>query len=154
MKNKIIASILIIAGFFGFVKIVKDYAGRQSCVHIYVDYGVLKQNKVVSECVPVDGRMNALTILKHGGFNLEGTQKYGLQVVCRVDGLPSKEQESCLKMPPENAYWALLVKKQLSVLDTNAKWGWAQDGVAKLILTKGDSVGLVFVKNGKFKWPN
>lgn len=152
MKNKLFISILVITGFWGFLSIV-DKPNNQ-CVNVYIDFGSLDNNKKVIGCIAVDQKETALTILEKTGVKLDGTEKYGLQVVCRVDGLPGPKKESCATMPPENAYWAVIVKNKSSVIDPIKKWGWADKGVSELYLKSGDSVGLVFTENGKVKWPD
>ena len=153
MKNKIILSLIVVMAFGGMVNFFKHYK-ETPCVNIYVDFGSLDHNKKISECVPAESKIKALNVLKRGKIDVNGTQRYGLQVVCRVNGLPDGRQEKGLKMPPESAYWAVLVKKSTSVLDPMPKWGWADKGVSSLYLNPGESIGLVFSKNGKFKWPN
>jgi hypothetical protein len=44
--------------------------------------------------------------MENAGFTPEGTQRYGLAFVCRINDLPSSAQQDCVNTPPANAYWA------------------------------------------------
>jgi hypothetical protein len=149
MKSKIILSLIIVAGALGFTNL----SNSSDCVNIYIDYASLDKDKKVINCIPSDNAF-AIDILRDGGINLEGTDRYGLDVVCRVKGLPDPQIENCKDMPAENAYWAIIVKEKFSLINLFPRWGWAQLGVSDLELNAGDSLGLVFVKDGELKWPD
>ncbi len=149
MKSKIILSLIIIAGVLGFTNI----SNNLDCVNIYVDYASLNKDKKVINCIPTD-KAYAIDILRDGGIKLDGTDRYGLDVVCRVEELPGPEIEDCKNMPAENAYWAIIVKEKFSLINLFPRWGWAQLGVSDLELNAGDSLGLVFVKDGELRWPD
>ena len=146
MKNRLFLSLILIAGALGFTSLSND----SQCINLYIDYGSLNQDKKVISCIPSD----AIDVLREGGIAVEGTDRYGLDVVCRVEGLPGPDIEQCKNMPPENAYWAIIVKDKFSLINLFPKWGWAQLGVTNLELNQGDSLGLVFVKDGDLKWPD
>ena len=150
-KSRLILSIILLLGAF----VVAVATGKPACTHVYVDYGSLK-NQVIQSCVSTVETENALSVVLAAGFDIAGTDKYGLGVVCRVNGLPDKSHESCAKMPSEKAYWALLVKRRAIIpnpFDVNSKWNWAPVGIMDLKVKPGDSVGLVFANNGKVKFP-
>lgn len=151
MKNRLIV-IAVLTFIFGGVYAYSSNAS-EDCVTLHVDFGQL-DNHIISKCLPASNNTPANDILKNGKIDLEGTGKYGLLVVCRVNGLPTKETESCEVMPSEKAYWAIIVKERFSAINLFPKWGWAQVGVADLRLNPGDSLGLVFVKDGELKWPD
>lgn len=151
MKNRLIV-IAVLTFIFGGVYAYSSNAS-EDCVNLHVDFGQLDNHKI-SKCLPASNNTPANDILKNGKIDLEGTGKYGLLVVCRVNGLPTKETESCEVMPSEKAYWAIIVKERFSAINLFPKWGWAQVGVADLRLNPGDSLGLVFVKDGELKWPD
>lgn len=137
------------------------------CVQVRVDFGQLRNNRVIDTCVPAAASVTAAAALGSAGVQLEGTGKYGLQVVCRVDGLPSAVTpinvaghegytERCLDMPAEFAYWSVLVKRRatmLNQLDLSTKWGWASVGIQELQLEPGDSLALVFTENDNVRFP-
>jgi len=150
MKNKLVASFLVIGlAFLGFSYLEKASA---NCVNLYIDYGLLDNSTKIEQCIKVSTETNALEILKTAGYTVEGTQKYGDAVVCRLNGLPDKSAETCEVMPPENAFWAVIVKEKKLLLLFD-EWGWAQTGINEIQLSKGDSLGLVFSTNGDLKWP-
>ena len=149
MKSKIVLSLIIIAGALGFTSLSND----SECVNVYVDYASLNKDKKVISCIPAD-KAYAIDILRDGGISIEGTDRYGLDVVCRVERLPAPEIEDCKNMPAENAYWAIIVKEKFSLINLFPRWGWAQLGVSDLELNAGDSLGLVFVKDGELRWPD
>jgi hypothetical protein len=129
----------------------------ENCVNLYIDFSVLQEDGTrVLSCINVDKPTSALQVLKNAKIDTEGTQKYGDAVLCRVMGLPNKSQESCVKMPSEKAYWAVLVKRKQLIpnpFDINGKWNWATTGINEVQLSPGDSLGLVFADNGKVSFP-
>jgi len=148
---------LIIGGVLAFIAgaYVTD---RQNvdCVTVYVDYGPLGSGTKSTACIPANGKINAIDLLSNAGIKLEGTQKYGNAVVCRVNELPDSSMEQCLDMPPAEAYWAVLVKDYEIIpfpFDTAGEWGWAQTGINEIYLNPGDSIGLVFANEGEVKFP-
>ena len=150
MKNRLISSFLVIGlAYFGFSYLDNSHP---SCVNLYVDFGSLNDETKIEQCVQVSGEVNALEMLRSAGYTTEGTSKYGDAVVCRLNGLPDKSVESCEVMPPENAYWAVIIKEKKPLLFFN-EWGWAQTGINNIYLSSGDSLGLVFSTNGDLKWP-
>ena len=150
MKNRLIISVVVIVlAFFGLSYVTKS---DTNCVNLYVDFGSLNAETKVEQCIEVSTETNALQLLKTAGYTTEGTQKYGDAVVCRLNGLPDKSVETCEVMPPENAFWAVIVKKK-KLLPFFNDWGWAQTGINDVTLSSGDSLGLVFSTNGDLKWP-
>ena len=153
MKNRILASALIIGlAYIGINFVLPQTIDK--CVTVYVDYGSLDDNKKIAECIDVAGKTNTSDIMNQSGIILEGTARWGDEVVCRVNGLPDATRESCEVMPPEEAYWAVIVKPKASATNFFPKWNWAETGINDIYLSAGDSVGLVFTENGKLKWPN
>lgn len=126
------------------------------CINVYVDYGQLDNKTKLQICLTAGEKTNALDVLENVGLNIEGTQKYGDAVVCRVNNLPDKSVEPCEIMPPEKAYWAVLIKERQTVpipFGFGSAWGWAQVGVNEIYLDPGDSIGLVFADNGEVAFP-
>ena len=150
MKQRLITSFLVIVlAFFGLSYVTKS---DTNCVNLYVDFGSLNAETKVEQCIEVSTETNALQLLKTAGYTTEGTQKYGDAVVCRLNGLPDKSVETCEVMPPENAFWAVIVKEK-KLLPFFNDWGWAQTGINDVTLSSGDSLGLVFSTNGDLKCP-
>jgi hypothetical protein len=128
------------------------------CVNVIVDFQSLKNEKK-SECVKVEGEIDAMTAFNAAGYAIYGTDKYGLQIICRVNGLPdavtpivTKDQdtylEKCADMPPEFAYWALLIRTP------EKDWQYAPVGIADLTVKPGEQLALVFSVDEKMVLPN
>ena len=150
MKNKLILSFLIIS--FTYIGLSFLSKPDSNCVNLYVDFGSLNAETKVEKCIDISAEINALELLKISGYTTEGTQKYGDAVICRLNGLPDKSVETCEVMPPEDAYWAVIVKEK-KLLPLFNEWGWAQTGINEISLSEGDSLGLVFSTNGDLQWP-
>lgn len=149
MKNRLIISLFIIVlSAFS----IQAFGVKPSCINLYVDYGSLDNKKKTSECIEQDN-INALDFIKKAGYTTEGTIKYGDAVLCRLNNLPSNKEESCSEMPPENAYWAVIIKKKQILLLPRNEWGWAEKAINETTLYAGDSIGLVFSTNGELRWP-
>ena len=150
MRNKLILSFLIIS--FTYIGLSFLSKPDSNCVNLYVDFGSLNAETKVEKCIDISAETNALELLKISGYTTEGTQKYGDAVICRLNGLPDKSVETCEVMPPEDAYWAVIVKEK-KLLPFFNEWGWAQTGINEIYLSEGDSLGLVFSTNGDLQWP-
>jgi len=150
VKNKLILSFLIIS--FTYIGLSFLSKPDSNCVNLYVDFGSLNAETKVEKCIDISAETNALELLKISGYITEGTQKYGDAVICRLNGLPDKSVETCEVMPPEDAYWAVIVKEK-KLLPFFNEWGWAQTGINEIFLSEGDSLGLVFSTNGDLQWP-
>jgi len=111
-----------------------DGACSATEVAVQVDFGSLNADQI-KNCAPAGPAADALAALD---ISTEGTADYGDQVVCRVDGLPAPDVESCATLPAD-AYWALWVKA-----DADSEWAYAEEGVATLELDAGQSLGLVY----------
>ena len=158
MRNKNVSILISVGILLAGSWFVASGTADKKCVDVYVDYGVLDSGAKLSKCVPVTGEAGGLDVLAKAGLELEGTGKYGLQVVCRVNSLPSATRpinvkdhedyvETCAEMPAAFAYWAVIVKKGA------LPWGWADTGADKVRLQPGDSVGLVFAENDNVRFP-
>jgi len=139
-----------------------------NCVTVSIDYGVLdSQNQNYEKCLSVSGEVTALDLMNTANFKIDGTEKYGNQIVCRLNNLPNPNApigvkghedyiESCKDMPAEFAYWAVFEKRKPVIpnpADLNSKWTYAQVGVSELTLKAGDSLAFVFTDNGNVKYP-
>ncbi|QAY72274.1 hypothetical protein ET445_01900 [Agromyces protaetiae] len=105
-------------------------------------------------CVSADDAIGAADALAATGVTTEGTEEYGDQIVCRVNGVPSEDtalegddgtvvHEECQSMPPAFAYWSLWTKP------AGGEWGYAEEGLSTLQLEPGDGVQLLFVLNNE-----
>jgi hypothetical protein len=151
MGIKKISTLLVLILALGIIFFINKQ--DEKCVNLYVDFGSLNYGEKITKCVDTNSKITALDVLNKGNLRIEGTKKYGLGVVCRINGLPNAKIESCETMPPANSYWAIIIKeKQLLPFPTNA-WGWAQLSVDEQLLNPGDSIGFVFTENGKVNFP-
>ena len=146
MNNRIKA-ILAIVGLSLGVFVGLSATQKKDCIQVYVDYGILDKS-TFDECLPTTSDINALDLLKSNNFTLQGTEKYGEAVVCRLNALPKIAE--CKEMPSEKAYWAILEKRDQILFED---YVWAQVGINELILSPGDSLALVFANNGTVNFP-
>jgi hypothetical protein len=107
-------------------------AGPCAEVTVVVEFATL-DHKPITACAPAGF---AADVLKAAKLTTAGTTDYGNQVICRVDELPAPSVESCATLPSA-AYWAMWIKTS-----ADAKWEYAQEGVATQQLTAGQSLGL------------
>lgn len=119
-----------------------------------VDASALDDAASSTWCIIADEQIAVADALASTGIETEGTDEYGDQVVCRVEGLPAADQalpnpdgsdyfETCAAMPAAFAYWSVWVKP------AGGEWDYAQEGLATLQASPGDSVELIFTLNGE-----
>ena len=151
MNRRNIGLAVLVLSFGGIVGISSTQ--NKECINLYVDYGILEQ-AIFDKCISSTSDIKAIDLLKNNNFTLQGTEKYGDNVVCRLNGLP-KEAE-CKDMPSENAYWALLEKRRqmINIPFIDNGYTWAQVGVADLVLSPGDSLAVVFASSGSVEFPD
>jgi uncharacterized lipoprotein NlpE involved in copper resistance len=153
MKKAAVVALAVGLGLGG-LYVVQEQS--KDCVTLYVDYGPLGNGTQSTSCIPVSSKTNALDLLADAGLTIEGTQKYGNAIVCRINNRPDATTESCQEMPPAEAYWAVLVKEHEILpipFNTAGVWGWAQTGINEVYLEPGDAIGLVFADNGEVRFP-
>ena len=151
MKKLIVSIAAVILLFTGFS--IVNSRSNDTCINLYVDYASLDNGKKIKTCVDSSTDMLALDVLRKANIKVEGTQKYGLGVVCRINGLPDRSVESCEVMPPEDAFWAIIIKEKKILPIPSSEWGWGQLAVDKQFLSPGDSIGFVFNKDGDIIFP-
>jgi hypothetical protein len=94
-----------------------------SGVTVIVDFTHFPGGKVERGCAPGQPA-NGLIALHQAGFTSAGTAQYGDAFVCRIDGLPSPNQEACAVTPAPTAYWAYW-----NARPTDTKWTYGSLGV-------------------------
>ena len=125
-----------------------------SGVTVAVDASVLEDGDSKVWCIGTDETLAATDALTLVGVETEGTEEYGDQVVCRVNGVPAEDVaipaedgsdyfETCASMPAAFAYWSLWTKPE------GEEWAYAQEGLSTLQLEPGDSLELLFTLNGE-----
>ncbi|WP_458779707.1 hypothetical protein [Arthrobacter sp. D3-16] len=123
-------------------------------VKVIIDSGALNQDAAeTSTCVPVGEPTVAADVLKEANIKTEGTEQYPTELVCRVNGVPAADvdithkagtyREECKGMPAAFAYWALWVKPAAG------DWAYAQEGLATLKVSPGESLELLFTVDGE-----
>jgi len=123
-------------------------------VKVIVDSGALDQAAAdTSVCVAVDAATPASKVLDEAKVKTEGTTQYPNELVCRVNGVPAADfdithkggtyREECKGMPAAFAYWALWVKP------ASGDWAYAQEGLATLKVSPGESLELLFTVDGE-----
>lgn len=125
---------------------VFEAISKKDCINLYIDYGTLEKS-TFEQCIK-SPEIKAIDLLVNNNFTLQGTDKYGAAVLCRLNGLPKEEE--CKDMPSENAYWAILEKRDQILFED---YVWAQVGINEIILSPGDSLALVFATNGTVNFP-
>ena len=131
-------------------------AASENCdgVQVIVDSGALKQDAAdTSTCVDVTGPTVASEILDEADIKTEGTEQYPTELVCRVNGVPAADldithkggtyKEECKGMPAAFAYWSLWVKP------ADGEWAYAQEGLATLKVSPGESLELLYTVDGE-----
>ena len=122
-------------------------------VTVVVDASAL-EGEPSEKCVVTAEAITGADALLLAGIETEGTEEYGDQVVCRVDGVPAEDTaipaedgsdyfETCAAMPAAFAYWSLWVKP------AGGEWEYAQEGLPTLPLEPGDAVELLFTLHGE-----
>lgn len=123
-------------------------------VTVVVDASALEGDAPQEKCVVTAEPITGADALLLAGVETEGTEEYGDQVVCRVDGVPAEDTaipaedgsdyfETCAAMPAAFAYWSLWV------MPAGGEWAYAQEGLPTLQLEPGDAVELLFTLHGE-----
>lgn len=80
------------------------YCPDDNGVTVVVDFQQLGGGTVV-RCA-TGPQTSGLAALQNAGFSVEGTLRWGLAFVCRINGKPGADTEPCIDTPPASAYWA------------------------------------------------
>ncbi|WP_406639511.1 hypothetical protein [Amycolatopsis sp. WGS_07] len=94
------------------------YCQDDNGVTVVVDFQGLGGETLI-RCAP-GKQENGVTALQNAGFDLAGTGKYGLAVMCKIEGKPA--DQACTDMPPEKASWSFWTATN------GGKWASAQVG--------------------------
>lgn len=102
-----------------------------SGVTVVVDFHGLGGRGLVQDCVADQGHADDLFVA--AGHTLENVNQQAF--VCRVDGLPTPEEESCARTPPSDAYWGLWWSD-----GTSGTWSYSSQGAYSLDVPDGGAV--------------
>ncbi|MFF2370595.1 hypothetical protein [Agromyces sp. NPDC058110] len=130
-----------------------ECAGVEVVVELPADLDVA-DSPAGTTCVAADAPILASDAVAEAGLTTEGTDEYGDQVVCRVNGVPAEDFalpaedgtdyfETCASMPAAFAYWSLWTKP------VDGEWGYAEEGLATLEVSPGERIALLFTVNGE-----
>ncbi|SFR69066.1 hypothetical protein SAMN05428970_0594 [Agromyces sp. CF514] len=130
-----------------------ECAGVEVVVELPADLDV-SDSPAGTTCVEADEPILASDAVAEAGLTTEGTDEYGDQVVCRVNGVPAEDFalpaedgsdyfETCASMPAAFAYWSLWTKA------AGGEWGYAEEGLSTLEVSPGESIALLFTVNGE-----
>ncbi|MEU5260035.1 hypothetical protein [Amycolatopsis sp. NPDC021455] len=108
-------------------------------VTVVVDFGDLAPQPVI-RCAP-GTPANGIAALQEAGFQVAGSQKYGLAVACRIDGKPGPDVESCTGMPSATAYWSYW-----HAAPTGGIWQSSQEGAQTAKPIPGGFEGWAFAR--------
>ncbi|MCU4746194.1 hypothetical protein [Streptomyces sp. G-5] len=75
-----------------------------SGVSVVVDFQGLGGGRIV-RCAP-GPQADGLAALRNAGFEVGGTTRWGDAFICRINGRPGADSESCVDTPPATAYWS------------------------------------------------
>ena len=123
-------------------------------VTVVIDASALEDGDTKEWCISTDETLAAADALTLVNVTTEGTDEYGDQVVCRVNGVPAEDValtaddgseyfETCESMPAAFAYWSLWLKP------AGGEWAYAEEGLSTLQLEPGESLELLFTLNGE-----
>jgi hypothetical protein len=89
-------------------------------VTVIVDRHRLGDEKIYLGCA-VGAQPNGVAALQNAGFDIEGVGG-GLAFICRIDGQPTFQEQTCENTPGANSYWAYLVGRP------GGQWGYSNVG--------------------------
>ncbi len=138
MKRLLAAAALVLPAL---VVVAAPSAAQEECedpadIPILVDYGSLEGGQQVA-CAQDAAQMSALAAITGAGLEIEGTAEFGDSVVCRVEGQPSPDAESCDSMPAGDSFWGFYIGSE-------GAWEFAQQGVDQQVLAEGDFIALAY----------
>lgn len=114
-------------------------------VTVVVDFGDLGGGVVV-RCATGSTERDGLEALQDAGFDVEGVQRYGSGMACRIEGRPAADEElsiggrdgyreACIDTPPAAAYWSYWSA------DDGGEWDYSQWGLRNRAAINGGFEG-------------
>lgn len=139
MKTLLVRCAAALALSFGLVAVPGAATAHESCetdedVPVVIEFGPLDgQDRIL--CAQHGAGSLALDALHDLGVRTEMSAG-SMPMVCRIDGLPTPEQEKCGNALDGDGYWAFLVARE------GGDWGYASVGMQEYELEPGDFVAL------------
>jgi hypothetical protein len=115
------------------------YCPDATGVTVVVDFQGLGGDAII-RCAP-GPQASGLTALQNSGMIVAGTQRWGLAFICRIEGKPGPETESCADTPPATAFWGYWHAAN------GGGWAYSQRGVANRKPPAGSFEGWSFSQN-------
>ncbi|WP_326567034.1 hypothetical protein VSH64_35055 [Amycolatopsis rhabdoformis] len=117
------------------------YCPDANGVTVVVDFQDLGGDTLI-RCAP-GPQANGVTAMQNAGLDLAGVGKYGLALICKIEGKPA--DQSCSGMPPENATWGFWTATD------GGKWASSQVGVQGWQPPAGSFEGWSFAHDKAFQ---
>ncbi|MFI5607374.1 hypothetical protein [Amycolatopsis sp. NPDC051903] len=117
------------------------YCPDATGVTVVVDFQDLGGDTLI-RCAP-GPQENGVTALQNAGLDLAGVGKYGLALICKIEGKPA--DQSCSAMPPESASWSFWTAAN------GGKWASSQVGVQSWQPPAGSFEGWSFAHDKSFQ---
>jgi hypothetical protein len=108
-------------------------------VTVVVDFQELGGTTIV-RCAP-GGQQTGHEALKNAGIQTAGTSRWGEAFVCRIEGVPGPNAESCKDTPPSGAFWSYWYAPN------GGAWKYSEMGVMNRQPPPGSFEGWSFSKN-------
>ncbi|MGW4482279.1 hypothetical protein ACWEOE_00425 [Amycolatopsis sp. NPDC004368] len=143
-----VGALLIAAGLSGATPATATVPGKGTAgycpdatgVTVVVDFQDLGGDTLI-RCAP-GPQANGVAAMQNAGLDLAGVGKYGLALICKIEGKPA--DQSCSGMPPENASWGFWTATN------GGKWASSQVGVQSWQPPAGSFEGWSFAHNKAF----
>lgn len=115
------------------------YCPDATGVTVVVDFQDLGGDAII-RCAP-GPQASGLAALQNSGMIVAGTQRWGMAFICRIEGKPGLESESCADTPPATAFWGYWHAAN------GGSWAYSQRGVANRKPPAGSFEGWSFSLN-------
>ena len=111
-------------------------------VSIAIDFGTGSKESSIEKCIE-NFTGNSWNMMGAAGIKVEGTSKYPVGFVCRINGVPDKSQERCIETPGiDNGTWAFYLAE-------SGKWEYSAFGASSHKTKCGTSEGWRFLLPGE-----
>ena len=141
MKSLLARCVAVTVLLAGAVALPAAASAHEGCetpqdVPVVLDFGTLDGDDRVL-CAQHSAGKTALDALKGAGVETADTTAT-MPMLCRVDGLPTREDEKCGDALDGAGYWAFMVAQE------GKPWDYASVGVAEYELQEGDFIALKY----------